>query len=396
MGHTGCSRIHATVLACLASGCGVGNEETPRPTELPPPFAGELRPAPANVPVATVDDENSPSVDFGVSDVSDEPMGEIGAVCAAQTAASELRRVFLAFAFDVSASMGGNNETRYNAKWLPVVAASAGFFAEAEAAAISASLTFFPSADEPSRCTDAAYLTPDVPMSPLPSPAFAAAISGLQYSLGSNTWRTSTPTLAAFNGTVASLLALPVVSVAEKRVVVMVTDGVPQGCDGVNDAQLVADAVRNSGIQTFVVGVANPPGDNGGDNLANLNAIAVAGGTESAFIVTTGDPAQTEADFKAVVDRIRGIAVSCTIEIPLPPAGTEFIPDQVNVSYGSDAGIVRLAYDADCLQRDTWRFDDPIDPISIVLCDDTCTQVQQDVTASLNVEFGCSRRGDPH
>ena len=46
----------------------------------------------------------------------------------------------------------------------------------------------------------------------------------------------------------------------------------------------------NSGIMTFVVGVANPPGDNAGDNLANLNVIAEAGGTESAFIVATGGP----------------------------------------------------------------------------------------------------------
>jgi hypothetical protein len=101
-------------------------------------------------------------------------------------------------------------------------------------------------------------------------------------------------------------------------------------------------------MRTFVVGVANPPGLDGGENLDNLNIIAEAGGTERAFIVQTGDPVQTEAEFKAVIDDIRGVSVSCNIEIPLPPTGTEFIPEKVNVKYSGANGelAVDLAYDA--------------------------------------------------
>ena len=330
-------------------------------------------------------------LDFGVSD---ERTNEIGVVCAAQSAASELRHVYLAFAFDVSASMGGNNELRYNTKWVPVVAAAEAFFAEPESAAISASVTFFPDADQSTRCTDAAYLVPDVPQTLLPTTAFATAIAGLNYTLGSNTWRSSTPTLAAFNGTLASLSSITGGAQNSTRAIVMVTDGVPAGCTN-NDVQLVADAVRNSGIKTFVVGVADPPQEPG-DNLLNLNAIALAGGTEQAFIVATGDPARTEADFKAVIDNIRGIAVSCNIEIPLPPTGTAFIPEQVNVTYGSERASDRpLTYDADCASAGSWRYDDPLSPATIVLCDDTCAQAKSDLSARLTVEFGCERRGAP-
>lgn len=335
--------------------------------------------------------ESGPSsLDFGVSDA---PTNEVQVVCAAQSAESELRHVSLAFLFDVSGSMGGNDRTRFETKWLPVVAAAEGFFTEGEAAALTASLTFFPTADQNVRCDAAAYATPDVPDTALPSPLFGDAIRGLGYTLGSNNWRSSTPTLPAYAGLVSSLQGAPTGSV---QAVVLVTDGVPQGCNGVDDVQVVAQAVRSSGIKTFVVGVANPPGDNAGDNLANLNVIAQAGGTDQAFIVATGDPAQTEADFKAVIDGIRGVALSCNIEIPLPPVGSVFVPEKVNVVYGSASSVERtLSYDPSCVAEDAWHYDDAASPSTIVLCTESCGLAQREASARLSVEFGCERFGTP-
>jgi hypothetical protein len=335
--------------------------------------------------------ESGPStVNFGVSDA---PTNEVEVVCAAQSAASELRHVSLGFLFDVSASMGGNDRTRFETKWLPVVAATEGFFAEGEAAALTASLTFFPTADEDTRCNAAAYATPDVPETALPSPLFGGAIRALNYTLGSNNWRSSTPTLPAYNGLVTSLASAPTDSL---QAIVLVTDGVPQGCNGADDVQLVADAVRSSGIKTFVVGVANPPSDNAGDNLDNLNVIAQAGGTDQAFIVATGDPAQTEADFKAVIDGIRGVTLACNIEIPLPPAGSVFVPEKVNVVYGSATSAERtLDYDPSCATEDAWHYDDAMTPSTIVLCNASCGLAQREASAHLSIEFGCERRGTP-
>lgn len=333
-------------------------------------------------------ERSSAALDFGLANEADD--GEV--VCAARAAASELRRVSLAFVFDVSASMGGNDRNRYETKWRPVVAASEAFFATTDAAALSASLTFFPRPGADTRCTARAYEVPDVAEQGLPSTAFADAIDGLGYTLGSSNWRSTTPTLAAFSGVASALLAADPTD-NTTRAIVMVTDGVPQGCSGSDDLQLVARTVRDSGVQTFVVGVANPPGDDAGDNLENLNVIAEAGGTGQAFIVATGNPAQTEADFRAVIDGIRGIALACNVEIPVPPAGTAFLADRVNVTYTAGQGPpTALSYDPACAAPDTWHYDDPVAPTTIVLCDATCDRVQRDVSAQLSVEFGCERR----
>jgi von Willebrand factor type A domain len=294
----------------------------------------------------------------------------------------------------VSGSMG-NDQTRFAQKWSPVIAAAKAFFAEPESAAISASMTFFPVASAATRCTDAAYAAPDVPQTALPSTAFAAAIDGLNLT-ANGTWRSSTPTLHAFNGVVGGVQSVGATAVSETRAVVLVTDGVPQNCSAqANDVANVATAVANSGVRTFVIGVDNPPGL-GPANLDNLNAIAVAGGTERAFVVATGDPAQTEADFRAVIDSIRGSALSCSIEIPLPPTGSTFVPEQVNVTYTSaGASDVLLDYDPDCSTPSGWHYNDPNQPVSIILCSDACGTVQNDVSARLSVEFGCARRSAP-
>jgi hypothetical protein len=337
----------------------------------------------------TLGESQAAPLDFGVSDA---PTNEVEVVCAAQSAASELRHVSLAFLFDVSGSMGGGNQIRFQTKWVPVVAASEAFFSETDAAALSASLTFFPSANDTTRCTAAAYAQPDVADTPLPSPLFAEAIAALNYGATTNNWRSSTPTLPAYEGLVASLGSAPADTL---RAIVMVTDGVPQNCGAADDVQLVADAVARSGIMTFVVGVANPPGDTAGDNLANLDVVAAAGGTERAFIVATGDPAKTEADFKAVIDGIRGVTLACNLEIPLPPAGSVFVPEQVNVIYGGSGSDTRLSYDPECATPDSWRYDDPMNPSTIVLCGEACVRAQRDAAARLTVEFGCERRGVP-
>jgi von Willebrand factor type A domain len=383
----------------LSCGSGAGGESEATSPLQPRDTAAEVSPAsgetasdakPAAAPEAAPATEafTPGAVDFG--DAA-EPSKEVE-VCAAVVGESELRRVYLAFALDVSGSMGSDAE-RFRLKWQPVIQASEAFFSEQDSAGLSASLTFFPSENGATRCSDASYMVPSVPQTLLPSAEFSNAITALALTPTSN-WRTSTPTLAAFNGTAAGLGAIADPSPLALRAIVLVTDGVPQGCgaDG-SELPLLVDAVRNSGILTFVVGVGNPPSSGLVDNLANLNGIAEAGGTGQAFIVQTGDAAQTEADFKAVIDGIRGLSVACNIEIPLPPAGAQFVPERINVTYRSaGATDVALSYDAECRSTNSWRYDNPDAPQNIVLCDDTCGTAQRDVSAKLSVEFGCERR----
>src|SRR5688572_9777052 len=130
-------RLSAVALAAWAAvgtwGCSSSNLAEPAPSTAPPaPLQPEL-------PAAIEEDDTPPAAAILGGEgsapqpyfcVSDEPTTEVEVVCAARSAASELRRVYLAFAFDVSGSMGGNNELHYNTKWVPVVAATKGFFAE--------------------------------------------------------------------------------------------------------------------------------------------------------------------------------------------------------------------------------------------------------------------------
>ena len=362
-------------------------QEMPEAPVTPPEMALE---PPTLAPGAESDGMR---IDFGVSD---EPTTDVEVVCAAQSAASELSRVHLAFVFDVSGSMG-NNPARFALKWVPVVAATEAFFAATDAAAISASMTFFPTESAETRCTDAAYLAPDVPLTPLPSPDFATAIRALNMIDATSPWRSSTPTLHAFNGVASTLRAAATGVDNLTEAIVLVTDGVPQNCSGpADDTNNVASAIQASGIKTFVVGVANTAATGPAENLSYMHQFATAGGTGQAFVIETGDPAKTQADFKAVIDSIRGVAVSCNMEIPLPPVGTAFVPEKVNVVYGNELGEQRtLNYDQSCADADAWRYDDLTTPRTIVLCQNACDIAQSNVSARLSVEFGCERLGTP-
>jgi hypothetical protein len=215
------------------------------------------------------------------------------------------RPVHLSFLFDVSSSMG-NRAERFELKWRPVVDATEAFFAEPEAEALSASLTFFPVADNQRRCDPESYERPDVPRTRLPSPAFAEAVEALGLAPTPYGWGGSTPTLAAFEGAARAVALRAAQAPGELQAIVLVTDGVPENCDDDrNDIAAVADAVAASGIATYVVGVDNLASDRMPNNLDNLHRVAEAGGSGRAFVIETGDPMQTQAELAVAIDDIR-------------------------------------------------------------------------------------------
>lgn len=314
-----------------------------------------------------------------------------------RTASAEtaLEPVHLAFAFDVSGSMGKLDFPYHDPKlkWEPVVAATKGFFTDPASANLFASLVFFPiDASDSKRCSADSYASPDVPFTPLPSDAFGSAIDAIAPKTSSD-WRGGTPTLAVIEGTVQFVQASMKSDPGAKYAIVLVSDGYPQGCSSADDkiATVVA-AVKNASkdIPTYVIGVANPPG--GPDTVTNLNDIAAAGGSDKAFIIQTGDPEKTTKDFLAAVGVIRKSQLSCDFEIPPPPAGQSFEPAKANVTYASAKSDQALVYDATCKADGSWRFDDETAPTRMVLCDATCESVRADPNATLRVEFGCTRR----
>ncbi|WP_437978412.1 vWA domain-containing protein [Sorangium sp. So ce295] len=322
-----------------------------------------------------------------------------GEACATQSSQAGFQQVYLAFAFDVSASMTASDVEwrRKDLKWDPVAIATKQFFVDPSSAGFQASLTFFPGAQAARQaCQADIYLTPHVPMTPLPSPAFGMAIDAIEPEISSSrTWRTTTPTVFAVEGTLAFIEAQRQQNPG-KYAIVLVTDGYPQLCGGAADTLEAVvtqvNAARAANIPTFVIGVDSPQGEaDAPPSLTNLHQIAEAGGTGEASMLNTGNPDETIAAFKTAIEKIRGAAVSCTIPIPPPPDGRSFDKQKVNVTYTSATSNMptTLTYDQACAAAGTWRYDDPANPTAIVLCDDTCAVVQADVEVSLGVDFTC-------
>lgn len=308
-----------------------------------------------------------------------------GGACSSQSAKAEVLPVYLAFAYDRSGSMGKLDKAWHDPtlKWNPVAAATKAFFADPASTGLSASITFFPA--ESDKCIDATYQTPSVPMTALPSTAPGAAID----LVGGQDWIGGTPTLNVVNG-VISFIQQRALTEPGRYVIVLVTDGYPEGCDEseISSVAAAVSAVATT-IPTYVIGVANPPISGAPDVVTNLSRIAMAGGTARAYIINTGDPTQTTISFRAAIDSIRGSAISCTARIPAPPPGSTFDKQKVAVSFTGNGSTTALTYDAACATDNSWHYDDAMNPTQVVLCPGTCSAIQTDQNGSLSVEFSC-------
>lgn len=313
--------------------------------------------------------------------------------CASSNSSAELQELALAFAFDVSGSMGEGDKPFHDKelKWDPVVAASKAFFEAEDTVRVSASMVFFPTKDA-NRCEAEVYTTPDVPLQSLPSTEFSEAIDAIFPDRG------GTPTHAVLQATIGYVRSLIEDGSTAKHAIVLVTDGMPQGCTRDTDTvDAVAELVReiSDEVPVYVIGIENPVTEeepNPPDNVTGLHAIAVAGGTGNAFIIDTGNPEQTIADFDEVIQSIRSSGLSCELEIPPPPSGQTFDKERVNVSLKSSGDVEELVYSADCDQEDAWHYDDEANPTRIVLCERTCEVTKKLADVELQVEFGCERR----
>ncbi|HEY8944961.1 MAG TPA: vWA domain-containing protein [Polyangiaceae bacterium] len=311
-----------------------------------------------------------------------------GGSCASENARAKVEPVYLAFAFDVSGSMGEGDYPWHDRtlKWDPVVAATKAFFQDAPSQGLHASMTFFPAAEH--KCEDATYRTPNVPMTPLPSTEFGRVLD----ERGSQTWRGGTPTAQVLRG-VIDFVQEHRLTTPGRYAIVLVTDGHPQDCEDNQIEDVVSEArAIAADIPTYVVGVKNPPIDDAPDTVSSLTDIALAGGTERAYIIDTGNPAQTTADFRATIDAIRGAAVSCDVAIPTPPDGRVFDKEKVAVTYRSGGASNALTYDPACTGAASWQYDDSSNPTQIRLCPATCGTLQNDASAELFVEFTCETR----
>jgi hypothetical protein len=231
-------------------------------------------------------------------------------------------------------------------------------------------------------CNAADYAKAEVEIAALPGVA-----TQIQQSLSQHSPSTSTPTSAALQGAVQHATAWATAHTSDVVVAVLATDGDPTECDtNISDIDAIAAAGVNGKpkILTFVIGV--------GASTGNLNSIAAAGGTNTAFFVDTTK--NVNQQFLQALNTIRGTALGCTYKIPLPTSGT---PDysSVNVEYtpgggGSPQLIPQVPNKAACPSSgNAWYYDNPSAPTQIILCDATCSTITADATGEVDVLTGC-------
>ena len=314
------------------------------------------------------------------SGVGDNPKMETCATNAQQVALVPLD---MGLGVDTSYSMD------FDDKWPQVRDALNVFAKNPNYVNMGVALQFFPVRQQ---CNVSQYAEPIVPMQVLPGvqPEFSSAV-GAQRMFG------GTPLVQVMQGMVSYMRGWAKKHADRKPVLVLATDGIPDdtcsasNIDPANSLEnalaLAKDAYEGEpSIPVFVIGV--------GAELTALNAIAEAGGTQAAAVIsTTGNVTEK---FLEALDGIRRSALSCSYDIPPPKSGA-IDYNAVNVTFRQGASksdtffYVKSAADCDLSADQAWYYDDPKDPKQVVLCPKTCERVSAASDGKMDVTFGCKR-----
>jgi hypothetical protein len=229
-------------------------------------------------------------------------------------------------------------------------------------------------------CEPTEYAKPIVPIAGLPGVAsdIIAAIDGTGPGGG-------TPMTQALQGAMMYTLNWAAGHPDRITLVVLATDGVPEGCSGNDVASVSAVAAQGFAsspqVLTFVVGIGD---------LSSLDAIAKAGGTDKAIIISGSNPEQAFLD---ALNQIRG-AVGCTMLVPTPQTGEPNL-EEINVVFdpdppggGDEKVLDYVTSAADCLGKQAWHFS--ADQSRIQLCPAACDLVSNQ-SGTLDVVLGCKR-----
>jgi hypothetical protein len=254
--------------------------------------------------------------------------------------------------------------------WISATQAFTQFLNAPESAGLGVGLQFFGTS-----CDVATYATPKVPIAVLPGNAqpITAAFPILPFE--------STPTDPALRGAIQYARTWQTGHADHKVVVLLVTDGEPTEClstiPGVT--QVAAEGFAGTpSIPTYVLGL--------GLSLTNLHSIAMAGGTNQAFIV---DPNSGTALAQAM-NQIRGSALPCDYALPKNTTDTK----KVNVDFTPQGGMTtRLVHVGSASNCDPvkggWYYDNAQMPSRIIVCSQTCDMFKKDAKGRVDIVLGC-------
>jgi hypothetical protein len=294
--------------------------------------------------------------------------------------------IALYFTLDKSRSMRAIVTGSTMTRWDAVSAALRTFIDSPLSAGLGAGVAFFPrtTAQGADYCSTADYAFPVVPIGTLPgvAPSILQALKVQTLSLG-------TPTTPALDGAHVYARSRQVAEPDLTVAVVLVTDGAPRNCNSTVSGTSAVAASAASGtppIKTYVLGV--------GPNLANLNAIAQAGGTTQAYLVESAG----EQTLLAALEAIRTSALAC--EYVFPDTGgnpPDFEIARVSTRIGADGPateVARVANAEACRGGPGWFYDNPVPPANprptkVLLCPVSCNYLVQGIGNHLDVDIGC-------
>ncbi|MCB9589579.1 MAG: hypothetical protein H6718_29465 [Polyangiaceae bacterium] len=228
-------------------------------------------------------------------------------------------------------------------------------------------------------CVSVDYTQPRVPITALPG-----AASQIQQAMASeNPGGDTTPIAPALKGVHDYAKVWAEAHTDRQVVVVLATDGEPNNCTdnsvSTSAGYAAAGLAANPSVKTFVIGIGD---------LGVLNQIAQQGGTNSAYIVSSGNAGQ---GFLDAMNEIRG-AVKCQYKIPTPTEGDPN-PDKVNVGITQDGGeqevVPQVSGPGACVGQPGWYYDNPSNPTQILLCPASCDIVEFSDSVVVDVVIGC-------
>ncbi len=307
------------------------------------------------------------------------------ASCSSTSASSTLSPVNMFIMFDNSQSMVSSG------LWTPAKTAMKGFLQNPASAGLNIALRFFGNGCTDSSCNVATVNACGTPQVPLGTLTAVTGVGDPQETLlvnainAAGTGGAGTPLYSAVKGPCQWATNYSIANPGGQEVVVIITDGDPTGCNTAWNliTPAAASALASQGVRTYVIGLF-------GSNQASLNSLAAAGGTGSAFFITSQNAATVQTQLQAAMDAIKGSSISCDLAIP---NAANIDPNNVTVTYtpnmGSAQATTQVANAAGCTSGNQWYFDNNTTPTKITLCPALCSAAQGSPGSEINFVAGC-------
>ncbi|HEY3496535.1 MAG TPA: vWA domain-containing protein [Polyangiaceae bacterium] len=284
---------------------------------------------------------------------------------------------------DRSDSMANEVEGTGQMRWDALREAMQAFVDAAEGDDIRAGIGFFGQSggnDDALDCDADRYAEPTVEIAPI------ADVGGDLVDAMADMFPAGlTPTAPALTGALEYAAGSAEDNPERATFVVLVTDGYPTQCEptAVSSVADIAESayLAEASVRTYVVGV---------DAEFNLNNIAIAGGTNEAFLVDSENVADS---FVTALRNVSNSRLACEYNIPPPPSGTQVIDlEEVQVTYTTaeerTEEVPRIQDLEACARNPNggWYYDDLTNPKRIKVCPCTCARFQ---AGRVDVRLGC-------